>query len=290
MDKEIMKEGTGQTDIAELLREAPRGTSLYSPLLGTCTFYTVSDKGNVICKAGKVFRTFTRYGSYYPFETGECMLFPSSDHRTWKDYKPETDRGLRLPLGTVLSLTIPDGIYYVMPHRIIRHTDGVTDEESKTVTGVLVKQGERSIVIALNDSPANKETKLTTQIAPDNCKGNYIKTYIDAVDDWNGKENTEHLKAVGLSSNIHLENGQHIPSMGEMLFIFTHRKAINEALEKIKAQPIADGWYWTSTEYSATKAWYLNLYFGGMNYYTKATITNRVRPVSRLMVTACFIN
>jgi len=102
-----------------------------------------------------------------------------------------------------------------------------------------------------------------------------------AVADWNGQKNTEHLKAVGLSDNISLSDGWYIPSMGEMLFIFTHRKEINAALEKAGGQPIADDWYWTSTEYSAADAWALSLYGGIMNpNLAKATTTHRVRPVS----------
>ena len=174
-----------------------------------------------------------------------------------------------------------DGVYYIC------------DDEKKTIVpfkatltppedamGVLLVQGERSIIIALQDCNDGKETTLTKQKDPSNLKGNYIDTCIDAVADWNGKQNTDHLKAVGLSDNISLSDGWYIPSMGEMLFIFTHRKEVNAALEKAGGQPIADDWYWTSTEYSATYAWYLYLTNGSMGNTTKATNTDRVRPVS----------
>lgn len=174
-----------------------------------------------------------------------------------------------------------DGVYYIC------------DDEKKTIApykatltppedamGVLLVQGERSIIIALRDCNDGKETMLTKQKDPSNLKGNYIDTCIDAVADWNGQKNTEHLKAVGLSDNISLSDGWYIPSMGEMLFIFTHRKEVNAALKKAGGQPIADDWYWTSTELSATHAWYLSLNDGYMIYSTKATFTFRVRPVS----------
>ena len=174
-----------------------------------------------------------------------------------------------------------DGVYYIC------------DDEKKTIVpfkatltppedamGVLLVQGERSIIIALQDCNDGEETTLTKQKDPSNLKGNYIDTCIDAVADWNGQKNTEHLKAVGLSDNISLSDGWYIPSMGEMLFIFTHRKEVNAALEKAGGQPIADDWYWTSTEYSAPYAWNLNLGYGYMSNLTKATNTIRVRPVS----------
>ena len=174
-----------------------------------------------------------------------------------------------------------DGVYYIC------------DDEKKTIVpfkatltppedamGVLLVQGERSIIIALQDCNDGEETTLTKQKDPSNLKGNYIDTCIDAVADWNGQKNTEHLKAVGLSDNISLSDGWYIPSMGEMLFIFTHRKEVNAALEKAGGQPIADDWYWTSTESSATNAWYLYLYGNMGSIIPKATNTLRVRPVS----------
>ena len=175
-----------------------------------------------------------------------------------------------------------DGVYYICDDEkktIVPYKATLTPPED--AMGVLLVQGERSIIIALRDCNDGEETTLTKQNDPSNLKGNYIDTCIDAVADWNGQKNTEHLKAVGLSDNISLSDGWYIPSMGEMQFIFTHRKEVNAALEKAGGQPIADDWYWTSTEYCATNAWYLNLNNGYMNNYTKAAITNRVRPVCR---------
>ena len=174
-----------------------------------------------------------------------------------------------------------DGVYYICDDEnktIVPYKATLTPPED--AMGVLLVQGERSIIIALRDCNDGEETTLTKQKDPSNLKGNYIDTCIDAVADWNGQKNTEHLKAVGLSDNISLSDGWYIPSMGEMLFIFTHRKEVNAALEKAGGQPIADDWYWTSTECSATNAWLLNLNSGSMYDITKATPTLRVRPVS----------
>lgn len=173
-----------------------------------------------------------------------------------------------------------DGVYYICDdeNTIVPYKATLTPPED--AMGVLLVQGERSIIIALRDCNDGEETTLTKQKDPSNLKGNYIDNCIDVVADWNGQKNTEHLKAVGLSDYISLSDGWYIPSMGEMLFIFTHRKEVNAALEKAGGQPIADDWYWTSTEYSEANAWDLGLYIGGMNGHTKATGTRRVRPVS----------
>ena len=174
-----------------------------------------------------------------------------------------------------------DGVYYICDDEkktIVPFKAALTPPED--AMGVLLVQGERSIIIALRDCNDGEETTLTKQKDPSNLKGNYIDTCIDAVADRNGQKNTEHLKAVGLSDNISLSDGWYIPSIGEMLFIFTHRKEVNAALEKAGGQPIADDWYCTSTEYSATYAWVLYLGSGSMCFNAKATSTGRVRPVS----------
>lgn len=176
---------------------------------------------------------------------------------------------------------LKDGVYYICDdeeNTVVPYKATLTAPED--AMGVLLVQGERSIIIALQDCNDGKDTVLTKRKDPADIKGNYIDTCIDVVADWNGKANTDHLKAVGLSDNISLNDGWYIPSMGEMLFIFTHKKEVNAALEKTGGRPIADDWYWTSTESSATHAWLLGLDNGYVDDYTKATSTGRVRPVS----------
>ena len=71
-------------NIAVILRNAPKGTKLYSPifgevtLLGTnCSYIEVSDSINII-------REFCHDGRFYVH--GECMLFPSRDNRDWNNF------------------------------------------------------------------------------------------------------------------------------------------------------------------------------------------------------------
>jgi hypothetical protein len=63
--------------------------------------------------------------------------------------------------------------------------------------------------------------------------------------------------------------------------IFINKKAINAALEFAKGDKLQDRWYWTSTEGSATTAWFLRLDGGITGSWTsKASNTGRVRAVS----------
>ena len=72
-----------------------------------------------------------------------------------------------------------------------------------------------------------------------------------------------------------------LPSLGEMFMIYANMTKINYALSLISgAQQLAETWYWTSTEYSATLAWLLYLSNGLMGNTTKASYRGRVRAVS----------
>lgn len=149
------------------------------------------------------------------------------------------------------------------------------------VIGIGVKQGDRAVVVALTDAAGGKDITLTANEDTTDYDG-YIPEYIDAVADWNGKANTDHLREIGLNPAINLKDGEYIPSVGEMYLIYTHRKEINAALRHVGGQEIPGKWYWTSTEDSATNAWNLTLSNGYLNWYTKASGKARVRPVSTL--------
>lgn len=86
----------------------------------------------------------------------------------------------------------------------------------------------------------------------------------------------------GLNPAIQLKEGEYIPTLAELYLICLNRRAINAAMRFVGGQELS-GWYWSSTESSATYAWILNLYNGSADYYTKATYTRRVRPVSAFL-------
>ena len=133
--------------------------------------------------------------------------------------------------------------------------------------------------MALHDQANSDDITLTAKKDDTNYNG-YIDNYLDAVADWDGKTNTEHLKQIGLNKDITLSDNEYIPALGEMLFVFLNRKAVNQALEAVGGTPIDGVWYWTSTEYSATYAWLLTLTYGNAINTTKASYTHRVRAVS----------
>ena len=78
-------------NIAELLKDAPKGMKLYSPLLGEVEFAEVIDTEYMpirVMKRGYGLR-FDEYGRYMgnEYPDSECLLFPSKDCRTWEGWK-----------------------------------------------------------------------------------------------------------------------------------------------------------------------------------------------------------
>lgn len=180
---------------------------------------------------------------------------------------------------------IEDGIYLV-------HADGKAtlfeleytkdDPMDSEVVAIGLKMGSFGIKIALHDEANGDGITLTTKSNSDlkADKDYYIDNYDDAVADMDGARNTNHLRNI-LNPHIKLADDWYIPSLGELYRIFINKKAINAALEFAKGDKLQDRWYWTSTESSATYAWYLYLYGGSTNDWgTKASSTPRVRAVS----------
>ena len=174
---------------------------------------------------------------------------------------------------------LADGVYIIDCKGNAVRYDGETTETVNDTTYIGIVQGSHSVAIALRDV---SEDEITLTTGKDDGKGRYIDNYLDAVQDWQGKKNTEHLQAVGLNPAIQLKDGEYIPTLAELYLICLNRKAINAAMRFVGGQELA-GWYWSSTEYSATNAWLLYLTNGLANLGTKAASTRRVRPVSAFL-------
>ena len=68
-----------------------------------------------------------------------------------------------------------------------------------------------------------------------------------------------------------------------MLIMYKYLLEINAELEYFfgTSARIAIDWYWSSTEYSSSNAWFVTVYYGYVSNYYKSN-TYRVRPVARV--------
>ena len=202
----------------------------------------------------------------YNVETAQkCWDFVRGSNEA-KKQEPASDR-------------LADGVYLIDTKGNAVRYEGEDTETTNDTAYIGIVQGSHSVAISLRDV---SEDEITLTSKKDDGKGRYINSYIDAVQDWQGKKNTEHLQAVGLNPAIQLKDGEYIPTLAELYLICLNRKAINAAMLFVGGQELA-GWYWSSTEYSAANAWLLNLGSGYAGSLAKATSTYRVRPVSAFL-------
>lgn len=162
--------------------------------------------------------------------------------------------------------------------------------------GVVVVEGGKMLVVAPTEATT---AGLLWSSAAVSAGGKTTTDRLTAFDDWTGKANTAaqitHAEcnteayAPGFCTKYQRVNANGkgltagkwwLPSLGEQMMIYANLRKINYALSLIEgATQIAETWYWTSTESSATNAWLLGLSNGGANGSAKAGKT-RVRAVS----------
>ena len=206
-------------------------------------------------------------------------------------------------LGGIPLNGVEDGIF-IMYHRksdnyplmVKPHKWTSIQSGGEVADGVVVVEGGKCLVVA----PTESATKLNWSSEAVSGGGTTTTDRVTAIADWNGKTSTAAQAAKSQCSSASYAPGfcvQYarantngygltagkwwLPSMGEMLMIYANMTKINYALTLIEgATQLQEDAYWTSTEYSATHAWLLNLGNGTMYYTTKASYAYRVRPVS----------
>lgn len=109
-------------NIAEILKDAPKGIRLYSPMFGYCFFEEYQERERLYPIRVKFLNThkeynyhsFSIYGRELEIENGECMLFPSKENRDWSTFQAPWKHKHFEPFQKVLVLTreLVDGPQY----------------------------------------------------------------------------------------------------------------------------------------------------------------------------------
>lgn len=89
-------------NLAEILKDCPEGTKLYSPVYGDVELVKVIQVDDEILSTieddiypikiklnNNSLDNFTKDGRMFEDYNGECMLFPSKDQRDWSKFKPK---------------------------------------------------------------------------------------------------------------------------------------------------------------------------------------------------------
>lgn len=81
-------------NLVEILKDCPKGTKLYSLILGDVELVDVNLKNTVIYPIvikpkNNITYNFTKDGRVVEDYPGECTLFPSKEQRDWSKFKPK---------------------------------------------------------------------------------------------------------------------------------------------------------------------------------------------------------
>ena len=108
-------------NIAELLKDCPEGTKLYSPLFGEvklkCANLNITEYPIAIIAKNGDSLLFDKYGRYFNsdrFPDAECLLFPSKDYRTWQGWTPCVEPKFKVgdkALDDMKIVTVKDVVY-----------------------------------------------------------------------------------------------------------------------------------------------------------------------------------
>ena len=171
-------------------------------------------------------------------------------------------------------------------------------------------RAERQDFIISKDNITRANGSLDMPWAPNNnvdVKGlsNYGPGATGHLNDIDGKANTDLILAYGKANDITFEAAERaraykastvadggyddptewsLPAVGQLWLLYKYRLKINAAITLFfgsSAQLITDSWYWSSTEYSSSSAWFVHMSYGGIYIIGKSN-TYRVRAVARV--------
>ena len=168
---------------------------------------------------------------------------------------------------------LADGIYIMYGKHAVLFTG--QEVSAQGCTGIGVNFGGKSLILATEDISDNG-IELTTQQGGTR----FITNYHQATEDMDGKAATDDIRDI---LNMGISDDEYIPSLGELYFILAHFTQINAALKAVGGEPLHNDWYWSSTQYGTTNAWYLALGNGTAGTSPKAACQGRVRPVSAFL-------
>ena len=101
-------------NLVEILKNAPKGTKLWSPVCGECEIMEVGEYDNdypIVCMTksdvgSATYATFTANGEFCSaYANKECVLFPSKENRDWQKFEIPKKHKRFEPFQKVLSIT-----------------------------------------------------------------------------------------------------------------------------------------------------------------------------------------
>ena len=192
---------------------------------------------------------------------------------------------------------ISNGVYIFHETLGVKTVEGWNPKDNEGVIGVLVVEDDHKIVLALEDSPNN------LYWSEERKSINFLESFRPVVrpeekeSDFNGEEYCKNLNSPDFPAVYYCLNYKkggrnwYLPSTGELWLIYRHLEEIQTVLSIVGGQRLVTDYdndvpcYWSSTEFSALYAKYLDIYnkFLGVCGH-KVRYTFKVRPVSKIKI------
>lgn len=167
-----------------------------------------------------------------------------------------------------------DGLYIIYKDG---HAEPFTGDNSKDcVQYIGLKHRYMSFAISLTEHDIVQ--LLDDDSREESGSGTYYERECDALFDIDGRGNTERLVARNPKLRNLLEDGEYIPSLGQLNLMAHYMDELNKAFAYVSASPLSSTWYWSSTESSQAVAWYV-VFSSGLTGTGNKHIGDMVRTV-----------
>ena len=170
---------------------------------------------------------------------------------------------------------IEDGVYIVEKGFLPRRFEDVAGVQNPKECDVMVSYHGHKWIVAKEDLKGNELPLLSDGSHPEDTSSFY-KHEIEALNDFDMKSCTEHLRKVGLA--FELDADMYIPTAGQLAAMYLFRKELNKTLEMVGGTPIKKEIYWSSSECYAWVSWLVSFDSGGVNSWGNKYYVYYVRP------------
>ena len=122
------------------------------------------------------------------------------------------------------------------------HVEPFTGDNSKDcVRYIGLKHGYMSFAISLTEHDSVQ--LLDDDSREESGSGTYYEREYDALFDIDGRGNTERLVAINPKLRNLLEDGEYIPSLGQLNLMAHYMDELNKAFAYVSASPLSSSWY-----------------------------------------------
>jgi hypothetical protein len=168
-----------------------------------------------------------------------------------------------------------DGVYIVEDDFLPVHINNVVGIERPKKCKVMVSYHGHEWIVAKEDLKDDKLPLLSKDAHPEDTSSLY-KREIEALNDFDMKSCTEHLRKAGIA--FELDADLYIPTAGQLATMYLYRKELNKALEMVDGTPMKEDTYWSSSEYDAWVSWLVGFDLGNVINWSNKYYDYYVRP------------